>query len=170
MKKVAVFGKPGGGKSTLSRKLALATGLELCSLDLIEYKKNGERVAPELFSEKHADWVAADSWIIDGLGSIPSFWARIDAADTLVYVDLPYRVHYWWVTKRYLKSFVVKPEGWPEGCSVLKGTLAGWKVLKICPTFWTQELFEKIQARAKGKESHRITSVEELNKFVNRFS
>jgi len=165
MNRVVVFGKPGGGKSTLSKKLSAATGIKLCALDLIEYKQNGERVPPEEYSKKHADLIGADSWIIDGLGTLKSFWLRVDAADTLIYVDLPYYVSYWWVTKRLLKSFIVKPEGWPEGCSVLKGTLAGWKYLRLSPGFWTPELFEEIQYRGKTKDIYRITSVKELNDF-----
>lgn len=39
MNRVAVFGKPGGGKSTLSRKLSAITGIKLYALDLIQYKK-----------------------------------------------------------------------------------------------------------------------------------
>lgn len=39
MKKIAVFGKPGSGKSILSKKLALASGIKLYALDLIVYKK-----------------------------------------------------------------------------------------------------------------------------------
>ena len=164
-----MFGRPGGGKSTLSRRLSAETGIKLCALDLIEYKKNGERVSPEEYSKKHADLIGADSWIIEGLGTLESFWLRIDAADTLIYVDLPYSVHYWWVTKRLLKSFFVKPEGWPEGSSVLKGTLASWKYLRLSPKFWTPDLFEKIQSRGKGKDIYRITSVKEINGFAKRF-
>ncbi len=169
MNKVVVFGKPGGGKSTLSRKLSAETGIKLCALDLIEYKKNGERVSPEEYSKKHADLIVTDNWIIEGLGSLESFWLRLDAADTLIYVDLPYYVHYWWVTKRLLKSFFVKPEGWPEGSSVLIGTLASWKYLRLSPNFWTPELFEKIQFHAKGKDIYRITSVKEINNFAKQF-
>ena len=169
MNKVVVFGKPGGGKSTLSRKLSAETGIKLCALDLIEYKKNGERVSPEEYSKKHADLIATDNWIIEGLGTLKSFWLRIDAADTLIYVDLPYYVHYWWVTKRLLKSCFVKPEGWPEGSSVLKGTLAGWKYLRLSPKFWTPALFEEIQRRGKGKDIYRITSVKEMNDFAKQF-
>ena len=70
MDRVVVFGKPGGGKSTLSKKLSAATGIKLCALDLIEYKQNGERVPLEEFSKKHTDLIGADSWIIDGLGKL----------------------------------------------------------------------------------------------------
>ena len=167
--KIVIFGKPGGGKSSLGRKLAAATGIKLCSLDLIEYKKNGERVSPEEYSQQHADLLSADNWIIEGLGTLESFWLRIDAADTLIYVDLPYPVHYWWIAKRLLKSVFVNPEGWPEGSSVLKGTLASWRYLRLSPRFWTPGLFEKIQQRAKGKNIYRITSVKEINNFAKQF-
>ena len=170
MKKVLVFGKPGGGKSTLSRKLSAATGIELCALDLIEFKQNGERVSAQEYSKAHAELISSGHWIIEGLGTLESFWLRVDAADTLIYVDLPYNVHYWWVTKRLLKSFFVKPEGWPEGSSVLKGTLASWKYLRLSPKFWTSELFKEIQFRGKGKEIYRVGSVKELNDFVTKYS
>lgn len=168
MKKIAVFGKPGGGKSTLSRKLSAATGIKLCALDLVEYKQNGERVAPDVYTRNHTDWLESDSWIIDGLGTLESFWSRLDAADTFVYIDLPYYVHYWWATKRLLTSMFVKPEGWPEGCSVLKGTLASWKYLRLSPKFWTDELFKEIKVRGKDKNIYRISSVKELNTFVEQ--
>ena len=51
MNRVMVFGKPGGGKSTLSRKLSAVAGIKLCPLDLIRYKQNGERVSPEEYSK-----------------------------------------------------------------------------------------------------------------------
>jgi adenylate kinase family enzyme len=165
MKKVAVFGKPGGGKSTLSRKLSVAKGIQLFPLDLIEYKQNGERVSFEEYSNKHSQLISTDNWIIEGLGTIESFWQRVDAADTLIYIDLPYYIHYWWVTKRLLKSLFVKPEGWPEGSSVFKGTLASWKYLRLSPKFWNNELLEKIKSRANGKKILRITSIKDLNNF-----
>ena len=41
MKRVAVFGNAGGGKSTLAKRLAKMTGLPLHPLDLIQYKPGG---------------------------------------------------------------------------------------------------------------------------------
>ena len=169
MNKIAVFGKPGGGKSTLSKELAAATGIEVFPIDLIEYQKTGKRVPQADYSEVHEKLLSSEKWIIDGLGYLDSFWRRIDAADTLIYVDLPYSVGYWWVTKRLLKSLFVKPEGWPEGCSVFKGTLAGWKYLRLSPKFWTPELFKEIQFRGQDKDIYRITSVKEIKKFAKQF-
>ena len=53
MNKIAVFGKPGGGKSTLSKRLASATGIKLHALDSIEFKKNGEKIDSKIYEEAH---------------------------------------------------------------------------------------------------------------------
>ena len=135
MKKVAVFGKPSGGKSTFSRRLAKNMGIPLHPLDLIEYNKDGTKVDFEEFEHKHQKILDLDKWIIDGFGTIDSFFKRLDCADTLIYIHLPYSVHYWWVTKRLLKSLFSKPEGWPEGSSVWNGTVSSFKTLKVCPKF-----------------------------------
>ena len=112
--------------------------------------------------------ISQDSWIIEGLGSLDSFWSRVKAADTLIYVDLPYWQHYWLTTKRLLKSPVVKPEGWPEGSSVLKGTLTSWKYLRLSPMFWTSEFLDRVKAQATDKRVFHVRSLSELNNFIQK--
>ncbi|MCQ8868442.1 adenylate kinase [Vibrio splendidus] len=168
MKKVAVFGKPGSGKSTISKALALATGIELHQLDSIVYKANGELVEREVFDLAHDNIINSESWIIDGFGPLGSFNTRLDTADTLVYIDLPYPISYWFVTKRMLKGLLVKPEGWPDGSSVIKGTIQSYKTLKLCPKFWNDDFRLRLELRAKEKEVHIIRSVSELNNFVRQ--
>lgn len=168
MNKIAVFGKPGSGKSRLSKALALATGIKLYQLDSIVYKKNGELVDRSIFDEAHENILSSERWIIDGFGPISSFNRRLEAADTLVYVDLPYLTSYWFVTKRLLKGLVVKPEGWPDGSSVLKGTLQSFKVLKLCPKFWNDDFIDRLEKMSAEKSLYIIKSVDELNDFVYR--
>ena len=168
MKKIVVFGKPGSGKSTLSKNLALATGLKLYALDSIVYKKNGDLVDRKTYDEEHENILSSDSWIIDGFGPIESFNKRLDVADTLIYIELPYFISYWLVTKRFLKGLVVKPEGWPEGSSILKGTLKSYKVLKLCPKFWDDSFMQKLEKLSTNKSLYVIQSVSELNSFVDK--
>lgn len=168
MNKIAVFGKPGSGKSTLSKALATATGIQLYQLDSIVYKKNGELVDRSRFDEAHENILSSESWIIDGFGPISSFNQRLEAADTLVYVDLPYLMSYWFVTKRLLKGLFLKPEGWPDGSSVLKGTFESYKVLRLCPKFWNDDFMAKLEAMSAGKSIYIVKSVAELNSFVHR--
>ncbi|MFV8463366.1 adenylate kinase [Vibrio campbellii] len=168
MKKIAVFGKPGSGKSTVSKALAQATGIDLHQLDSLVYKANGEFVDSEVFSHMHERILSSESWIIDGLGPIESFKKRLDTADTLIYIDLPYPMSYWFVTKRLLKGLFVKPEGWPDGSSVIKGTIQSYKMLKLSPTFWNDDFRSRLKLRTKEQEVHIIRSVSELNSFVRK--
>lgn len=168
MKKIAVFGKPGSGKSTLSKRLASATGIKLHALDSILYKKNGDLVDRKTYDEEHESILSSDSWIIDGFGPMESFNKRLDVADTLIYIELPYPVSYWLVTKRLLKGLIVKPEGWPDGSSVLKGSLESYKVLKLCPKFWNDNFMRKLDNISTNKSLHVIRSVSELNSFVDK--
>ena len=117
MKKVAIFGKPGNGKSTLAKKLSLSTGINLYAVDAILYKANGEEIELESYLEAHDSILDTNEWIIEGFApfkSLESFYKRLEKADTLIYIDLPYPITYWLVAKRLLTGMFVKPEGWPD--------------------------------------------------------
>ena len=94
MKKVAVFGNTGGGKSTLSKRLSEITGLPLYALDKIQYQSGGAEVPHEEYKRTHEKILAADRWIIDGFGCRETIWLRLNEADSLVFVDLPLYVHF----------------------------------------------------------------------------
>ncbi|MCJ8339054.1 MAG: hypothetical protein MJK10_11330 [Pseudomonadales bacterium] len=106
--------------------------------------KNGDLLGRKKYHREHGNILSADSWIIDGLGPKESFNKRLDVADTLVYIDLPYVVSYWLVTKSLLKGLLAKPEGWPQGSSIVKGTLQSYKVLKHCPKYWNAKQIIKM--------------------------
>jgi len=94
MRKVAVFGNAGGGKSTLSKRLAEMTGLPLVALDLLQYKPGGGKVPHEEYKAAHNEILQQDRWIVDGYGSLDTIWERLEVADTLVYLDMPVLLHY----------------------------------------------------------------------------
>lgn len=166
MNKIAVFGKPGSGKSTLSKSLEAATGITLYQLDSIAYKPSGELVDRETFNQAHQEILSSEQWIIDGFGPMDAFNQRLESADTLIYIDLPYVTSYWFVTKRLLKALFVKPEGWPTGSSVFKGTLQSYKVLRLCPKFWNDNFDLKLERLSAKKSLYIIRSVSGLNSFV----
>ena len=154
--KVAVFGKPGGGKSTLAGAVAAATGLPLHQLDLMQFKTGGERVPDEDFARRHAELLAQPRWVLDGFGTRPTFEAMVQAADVLVYVERAQWVHYWWVTKRLLKGPVARPLGWPEGSPILRSTISSYRFLHMSGRFWTPEFKARLLAMQPGKRVHVI--------------
>jgi len=115
MKRVAVFGNAGGGKSTLAKRLAEITRLQLYPLDMIQFRSGGVEVPHDEYLKAHADLLRREEWIIDGFGCVDSAWERFSKADTLIYIDLPLVTHHWWVTKRLIKGLFRTPEGWPRG-------------------------------------------------------
>ena len=167
MKRVAVFGNAGGGKSTLARRLADLTRLPLYPLDTIQFRAGGGKVAHEEYSKAHAGLLRRDEWIIDGYGSVASAWERFAAADTLVYVDLPLLTHYWWVTKRLIKGLFVAPEGWPESSPMWSSTMNGYKVVWLCHRRLTPRYRQLVAEVADSKRVHHLRSKAEMAAFLD---
>ena len=80
VKKVAVFGNAGGGKSRLARRLAELTGLPLYVVDMIQFRPGGAKVPHNEFLQAHADLLRCDEWIIDGFGDMATAWERFAVA------------------------------------------------------------------------------------------
>jgi len=166
MKKVAIFGNAGGGKSTLARRLAEATGLPLYSVDKMKYRPGGAEVAHDEYLKVHQNTLEGVEWIIDGFGCVPSAWERFAVADTLVYLDLPLYVHGVWVTKRLLKGTFVTPEGWPQGSPILKSTLNSYRVLWLCHQKLTPRYRQFAEQARATKQVHHLRSVKEIKAFL----
>ncbi|NTS76115.1 adenylate kinase [Catenovulum sp. SM1970] len=169
MKKVAIFGKPGSGKSTLSHQLSTQLNMPLFHLDAIQFKPNGEAVSKEVFHHAHDEILTKERWLIDGLGTLSSFEQRVQSADTLIYVDLPYSTAYYLVTKRLMKSLFQSPKGWPKGSSVLRGTLQSYRYLTLSKAFWNDELVNQLKTLAKKQNKHfyHIKQLDQLKGFTN---
>lgn len=167
MKKVAIFGNTGGGKSTLAKGLAESTSLPLITLDKIMYKTGGEKVPHDEYLRIHADLLNEEAWIIDGFGCVPSAWERFSVADTLVYVDLPLATHFMWVTKRFLKGIFVNPEGWPERSPIFKSTFNSYRVLWLCHRKLTPAYRQLVSESAESKQVFHLKSPRAINAFLN---
>ncbi|MDY0341371.1 MAG: adenylate kinase [Coriobacteriia bacterium] len=167
MKRIAVFGNAGGGKSTLARRLSELTGLPLCSVDSLKYRPGGGEVPESEYLQAHADLLYRDEWIIDGFGSTPTAWERFTAADTLIYVDLPLPIHYMWVTKRLIKGSFVKPEGWPEDSPMWRGSIASYRVIPLCHRHLTPKYRQLVADSASEKRVHHLRSPHQMRAFLH---
>ena len=166
MKRVAIFGNAGGGKSTLARELAAITGLPLAVVDKLEFRVGGEKVPREEFLDAHAKLLADDEWIIDGFGGVDLVWQRFEAADTLIHVDLPLATHFFWVTKRLVKGLFATPPGWPEGSPVVSSSISSYRVLWPCHTRLTPRYRAYVSEAKQRKRVYHLRSTRELKQFV----
>lgn len=167
MKRVAVFGNTGGGKSTLAKRLADLTRLPLYPLDMIQFRAGGGEVPHQEYLKAHADLLRQDEWIIDGFGSVASAWERFSKADTLVYIDLPLATHHWWVTKRLIKGLFAAPEGWPENSPMWRSTINSYKVIWRCHRRLTPRYRQLVADVAASKRVHHLTSPAAITAFLN---
>ena len=166
MKRVAIFGNAGGGKSTLARELAAITGLPLQAIDELQYRPGGGEVPHEEYLRAHTTLVDRDEWIIDGFGCIKSVWERFEAADTLIHVDLPLGVHVLWVTKRLVKGLFVTPEGWPENSPIISSSIQSYRVLWPCHSRLTPKYRSYVSEVAQRKRVFHLRSRRELKQFL----
>jgi adenylate kinase family enzyme len=166
MKRVAIFGNAGGGKSTLARELAAITGLPLHVIDKMQFRPGGIAVPHEEFLQAHAALVSSNEWVIDGFGGIKPVWERLEAADTLVHVDLPLAVHVLGVTKRLVKGLFVAPEGWPEGSPVVSSSISSYRVLWPCHSGLTPKYRSYVSEAAQRKRVFHLRSRREVSQFL----
>lgn len=166
MKRVAVFGNTGGGKSTLGRRLADLTSLPLYVVDMMQFGPGGAKVPEGEFLQAHADLLRRDEWIIDGFGNIAIAWERFAVADTLVYVDLPLFIHFRWVTKRLAKGLFADPPGWPENSPLWSSSMQSYRVLWLCHRHLTPMYRQLVAEGAASKRVHHLKSPGQIYSFL----
>jgi hypothetical protein len=165
--KIAVFGKPGGGKSTLSQQIASVTDLPLHQLDLVQFVEGGAKVPDEVFVKRHSEILANPRWVIDGFGTPLSFEDLLRAADVLVYVERAAIVHYWWVTKRFILSPFIKPPGWPARSPIARSTISSFRFLRLSYRFWTPDFRARLLALQPGKRVYIVERQSDARAMLN---
>ena len=170
MKRVAVFGNAGGGKSTLARRLSEITRIPLYVIDVMRFPNGGPAIPPDEYSRLHAELLRRESWIIDGFEDVSSAWERFARADTLVYVDLPLFTHFRWVTKRFVQGLFATPPGWPEGSPLISSTISSYRVLWPCHRHLTPKYRALVMEERERKEVHHLRSAAEMQAFLRAVS
>lgn len=129
MQRIAIIGNAGGGKSVLARKLGDSLGLPVYPFDNLQWRPGWTRTPEKEILATHSEWLAQPKWIIDGWGNPEILTGRFEVADTIILVDFPIVLHYWWAAKRQLKAALHLNHGWPpEGCDALPVT---WRLFKL---------------------------------------
>lgn len=144
-----------------------AHGLPCFAIDKIQWQPSWVRTPEVEFRKRHDAILAGDRWLLDGYGSMSSIEARLDACDTVIFVDHPIHIHFWWATKRQAKSlFFGRPDG-PEGCPMWPVTVRLFRMMWRLHTEMRPKLIEAIYRRANTTRIIHIRSPAELNAFKN---
>jgi adenylate kinase family enzyme len=99
MKKILVIGSGGAGKSTLSRQLGERLNLPVIHLDTHYWNAGWEPTPQDKWQQIVEHLMNQDTWIMDGNYS-GTMNARLEAADTVIFLDMPRLLCLWRVFKR----------------------------------------------------------------------
>jgi len=102
VKRVAIVGCGGSGKSYVARELGRRLGAPVTHLDAVYYDADWNERPKDEFAELQRDLVAAPSWVIDGNynSTLP---IRLAPCDTVVFMDMPTLSCLWGVLSRQLR-------------------------------------------------------------------
>ena len=111
MKRISVTGSSGSGKSTLASKLAERLGAENVELDALYHQPGWTPLPDSEFLSSVAEAISGDRWVVDGNYNVVRelIW---DAADTIVWIDLPRRVVMFQLVRRTVGRAVLRKRLW----------------------------------------------------------
>ena len=115
MKKIILIGSGGAGKSTLARRLGEKLKINVYHLDALFWKPNWVGVPKDEQKKVQHDLVKKHEWIIDGNYS-GTMDIRLDAADTIIFLDIHRIICVYRVIKRMLKYRNKTRPDMGEGC------------------------------------------------------
>lgn len=114
-KKIAIIGSGGSGKSTLARQLGELLQLPVYHLDSLHWKPGWVPTPDKEWDQLMDELVLREEWIIDGNYG-RTMEARLQAADTIIFLDFPtYKCLYGILKRRYQYRGRTRPD-MGKGC------------------------------------------------------
>jgi adenylate kinase family enzyme len=151
MKRIMITGCPSSGKSTLARKISQKTNIPILHLDQI-FHRTGKPIKPEIFVAEIKKFIEQnESWITDGdFTRMQSFELQLQHADTVIIYELPKRLLFFRLLKRFfMYSYRTRPD-MPEA---YKETVSNnLKVAKQIWNYTTEVAWEKIGVYEDSKQ------------------
>jgi adenylate kinase family enzyme len=169
MRRAVVIGNSGGGKSTLARQLGAAWACPPVEIDGLMWQPGWQLTPADAYDARHARLIAADDWIIDGLGRRESIPARLDRATDIILVDMPLWMHFWLAAERQMewsRGALAHP---PAGLADMPPTEALFRTIWEVDRDWMPEIRRIAMLEGeRGKRVSRLGSIAELDEFAKK--
>ncbi|ACT00998.1 DNA topology modulation protein [Paenibacillus sp. JDR-2] len=164
MKRIAIIGSGGAGKSTMARKLGQALHREVSHLDALFWKPNWVGVPRQEQIIVQNELVNREEWIIDGNygGTLD---IRLNAADTIIYLDFPRLLCMYRAVKRSIQYRNKTRPDMGAGCKE-KIDLQFLKWIWEYPNTKRPEIINKLQQLSEEKQIVILKSPGEAKRFL----
>lgn len=162
MKKIVIIGPPGAGKTTLARNLGPLLKTKVFHLDRFFWEPGWRGKPKEVRMEIMRDLIQEKRWIIEGT-YLNSSEPRLNAADTIIFLDMHPIICLWRVIQRYRKCHKHPRRDIPKGCT---DKLTLYRMLKVVifPFRGRRKLEEKLR-RFPQEKVIRLHSAKEVEVF-----
>jgi adenylate kinase family enzyme len=126
VRRVAIIASASGnGKTTVGRQLAERLGVPFVELDSLVHGPNWEETSDTELRRQLEPILASDGWVIDGNYLRKIGTAVLDAADTIVWLDLPTRVWFLRLLRRTGRRLTGRERLWNDNKESLKSAFWG---------------------------------------------
>lgn len=132
IKRISIIGNAGGGKTTLSRRVAQKHQLPLHHVDTHQFIAGMQRRPNQETIQILNEIQAQEAWLIDGFGPLDILEKRFELADQIILIDFPIWRHYFWSLKRQIKNLWAPRQELPAGCNELTFE----HTIKLYKTIW----------------------------------
>jgi adenylate kinase family enzyme len=163
MEKIAIIGSPGAGKTTLAKTLHQELHIKVYHLDRLLWLPDWQRIDGPTRVDTIQDIARERQWIIEGT-YLRSSEPRLNAADTIIFLDTHPLKCLWRVIKRHNQESGYFRRDIPEGCV---DRLSWFRLLKVL-VFPVQER-KKLKQNLRNYESEkiiRLRSQKDLERFL----
>ncbi|MDI3235150.1 DNA topology modulation protein [Exiguobacterium antarcticum] len=164
MKKIMLIGSGGSGKSTLARQLGQRLGIRVHHLDSLLWRADWQAVPREEQQRIQTDLVSRDDWIIDGnYGGTMDL--RLNAADTIIFLDLPRTTCVYRILKRSTRYRHTSRPDMAAGCPE-KIDVAFLKWIWNYPNVQRPDIQSRLVQVASTKTIVVLKSPQEVQRFI----
>lgn len=168
MQRIAIIGCCGAGKSTLANQLELKLGLPVIHLDTYYWQPGWIETSTEKWIAKQKLLVKKERWIIDG-NYLSTMDIRLQAADTIIWLDFSRRLCLWRIWQRYLQyGGAVRPD-MANNCV----ERLNWDFLLYVWNFshtQRQSILSKIEPYQNGKQVIIFKQPQQVDNFLNQLN
>lgn len=167
MKRIAVIGSSGAGKSRLSLALSRILNISVIHLDAHYWNPGWTPTPRPNWAARQQKLLEPERWIADGNYS-STLELRLAAADTVIFLDLPR----WLCTWRVLKRVVQYRRGTRPDMAAGCDERVDWDFVKYVWTFPEKHrprVEEKLRGLS-GKQVYRLHTTAEVERFLREVS
>ncbi|MEZ0067240.1 adenylate kinase family enzyme [Streptacidiphilus sp. MAP12-20] len=166
MKRIALIGCGGSGKTWLSKQLGELVDAPVTHLDAVYYDDGWNALDKEKFAAIQEELVSAPAWVIEGnyAGTLP---IRLARADTVIFLDLTARVCLWGIAQRRLRY------GGGQNDATGVYDRITWSFLRYVWQYRTTmapRVTQLIQSHAGDATVHHVTSRRQARALLGRFT